>query len=561
MYTCTKNYFSFYKYKFEGIMAVKTKHTIRHIKNQLSKSIVPQGKKSVRHHKAFSKTKKRGRITCLKCKRVLKNRSRKRFGRGLIACRDLRRLKTHCSSCRHSCGGVKKEITETRPNFVFFSDLEGNSNVNRFNHGRELANLNYLQELLDKHKHEEKKTQYIFGGDAWDFGNTVPTNAKDNLSSLHAIKKLQEIDTWHVLGNRDLNKLFIPFWLVLLKDDTHVLNAKNFGGIWDSDYEARTECPNNLRAAIDHILQKMQGVGPIYKGFDNYDEQMPELKYNTQDKPPSLYTYIVETLYKEEHDTQPALFLRHLMYEEGVMYKWIKSGHIVLDFKWNDQLFVVSHGCLPTKHNMRYYDELHQKGFEQYKYEINHQLTTTSSPMLHERCSFIMQYAAMANRNEQLNNIHKNKTNNYLALVELVVLSFSNNDSESPVNSSFIGDQDKITENVQKFIRMNKATEKLVVLHGHRNYSIDTALKYVINENTTVLYYDTSSWRRKSKTPTSLWGKHDMKEVYVDSAILERPISLDVYKTTYNVKKNEFTLMDQKYTREDEREPFSVVAS
>ena len=129
-------------------MTVKNKHTTRRIKNQLNKSIVPQSKKSVRHRKAFSKKKKCGRITCLKCKRVLNNRSRKRFGRGLIASRDLRRLKTHCSSCRHSYGGVNKTINTARPNFVFFSDLEGNSNVNRFKYGGEEANLNYLQELL-----------------------------------------------------------------------------------------------------------------------------------------------------------------------------------------------------------------------------------------------------------------------------------------------------------------------------------------------------------------------------------------------------------------------------
>jgi hypothetical protein len=540
---------------------LKGRRTTRHNKYKLEKSIVSHCKKSVRHHKAFSKKTKCRRITCLKCKRVL-NSSRKQFGSGLIASRDIRRLNTHCSSCRHSCGGATKNFRGATKNFrcdfVFFSDLEGNSNVNRFKYGGDNATLNYLQELLSKHN--AQTTQYIFGGDAWDFGHTRKDDAKEQLSSLYAIQKLQEIDTWHVLGNRDLNKLFIPFWLVLLKDKDQVKEKNNFAGIWDTKYTALSESPQTLQDAIDHILQKMQGVTGSINGFANYDGQMPDLPYDDTNSP-ALYTYIVNRLYEEKHNTQSALFLRHLMYKEGVMYKWIESGHIVLDFEWNGQQFVVSHGCLPTKEKIEYYDTLHTDGFKQYTSEIDHRMVkdagdgrSTTMSRLQERYHCIMQYALMANNNEDFNR----KASNAL-LAELTALSFSNNESKSPVNSSYIGDQEKITQNVIEFRKKNgiDTQKKLVVLHGHRNYSIDTALKYDIDNNTTVLYYDTSAWRRKSKFPTSLWGKRDMTSVYVDSAILEKPTSLSNYSTTYDVNKNTFGLMGQAYTRVNAYSPFA----
>ena len=92
---------------------------------------------------------------------------------------------------------------------MFFSDLEGNANENRFRFGNP-ANLNYLKDL--QRNHPPATTQYVFGGDAWDFGHSDRRNAKRVLSSLYAIQHLQQLNTWHVLGNHDLNKLFIPFW-------------------------------------------------------------------------------------------------------------------------------------------------------------------------------------------------------------------------------------------------------------------------------------------------------------------------------------------------------------
>jgi len=419
--------------------------------------------------------------------------------------------------------------------------------VNRFNYGGDNANLNYLRELLNEH--DVQTTQYIFGGDAWDFGHTNKKCAEEQFSSLHAIKKLQDI-TWHVLGNRDLNKLFIPFWLVLLKDEEQVKDNQNFAGIWDTDYTALQESPNTLQDAIDHILQEMQGVKGRINGFANYDGQMPDLPYD-ESTSPSLYTYIVNSLYNEKHDTQSALFLRHLMYEKGVMYEWIKSGHIVLDFEWKDQQFVVSHGCLPTKENIEYYDTLHTEGFEQYKTEIKSNIWESADIILCcNTCKYFVENSANALNNSSKVTICK--------LAELTALSFSNNDSKSPVNSSCIGDQSKITQNVKDFRKKNKIEKqkKLVVLHGHRNYSIDTALKYDIGDNTTVLYYDTSAWRRKSKRPTSLWGKSDETLVYVDSAILEKPTTLSNYSTAYDLKENTFMLMGQAYKRKKDICPF-----
>ena len=52
-----------------------------------------------------------------------------------------------------------------------------------------------------------------------------------------------------------------------------------------------------------------------------------------------------------------------------------------------------------------------------------------------------------------------------------------------------------------------------------------------------------------------------MKEVYVDSAILETETPLNNYTTEYDAKAHTFKLMKQPYTRKDERKPFSVVAS
>ena len=77
-------------------------------------------------------------------------------------------------------------------------------------------------------------------------------------------------------------------------------------------------------------------------------------------------------------------------------------------------------------------------------------------------------------------------------------------------NASCIGDAQRVQQNVSTFRRRNHVSKdiSLVVLHGHRNYSIDTPLKNTVNSKNTVLFYDTSSWRiHSNKHPTCLWGK------------------------------------------------------
>ena len=74
---------------------------------------------------------------------------------------------------------------------MFFSDLEDNANENRFRFGN-TTNLNYLNDL--QRNHPPATTQYVFGGDAWDFGHSDPTRAKRALSSLYAIQHLQQLD-------------------------------------------------------------------------------------------------------------------------------------------------------------------------------------------------------------------------------------------------------------------------------------------------------------------------------------------------------------------------------
>jgi len=433
----------------------------------------------------------------------------------------------------------QKRLTGNKRSFMFFSDLEGNANENRFRYGN-TTNLNYLNDL--QRNHPPATTQYVFGGDAWDFGHSDPTRAKRALSSLYAIQHLQQLNTWHVLGNRDLNKLFIPFWLILLHDPKRVTQPNYFAGIWDPHYTPLSAPPATLRDAIDHILQKMQGVGPIFKGFDNYDGQMPAYAPTTS-KPSALYDFIVD-LYDahQPHDAQARLFLQHLMCDGGVMYKWIQTGHIVMDMQWTPKTkLIVAHGSLPTAHTMLYYERMHKRGFREYQKAVMKSFVSQTEASAW--CAQLMD-TTYRYRNEKHN---KTKVN---ALVQLATLSIST--ADSPVNASCIGDAKGIQQNVTAFRKRNHVGKDIscVVLHGHRNYSIDTPLKYTVNAKNTVLFYDTSSWRiHSNKHPTSLWGKRPSTALYVESASLNKTVPFADYRTDFAPRENTLVVNGVEYKR------------
>lgn len=172
--------------------------------------------------------------------------------------------------------------------------------------------------------------------------------------------------------------------------------------------------------------------------------------------------------------------------------------------------------------------------------------------------SSVETHGTLATATEEMPNVRylRDKTT-VNALVELV--SLSNSTTDSPVNASCIGDAQRVQQNVSTFRRRNHVSKdiSLVVLHGHRNYSIDTPLKYTVNSKNTVLFYDTSSWRiHSNKHPTCLWGKRSSFTLYVESTSLNKTVLFADYCTDFAPRENTLVVNGVKYRRASTLAPF-----
>ena len=165
----------------------------------------------------------------------------------------------------------------------------------------------------------------------------------------------------------------------------------------------------------------------------------------TTTKPSALYDFIVD-LYNahQPHDAQARLFLQHLMCDGGVIYKWIQTGHIVMDMQWASKTkLIVTHGSLPIAHTMLYYERLHKRGVKEYQKAVSKSFMNQAEASVW--CARLMD-ATYRYRNERHDNKKKPTVN---ALVELV--SLSNSTTDSLVNASCIGDAQRVQQKCVHF--------------------------------------------------------------------------------------------------------------
>ena len=480
----------------------------------------------------------------------------------------MRRKRTRTRDRKHPShrGGHPVETFPQRP-FVFFSDVEGNADGNRFGYpgnstvmkiaGDVKPALNYLKDLLTQF--DEQQYTYVHGGDTLEFSRSGPLHEpnesnKQEFGGLFAVQKLLDIKCKNILGNRDINKLWLPFSLVIIGSAraTHI----DLAGWWYYDAYAPLKGYESLETTLDTLLKNIYGATeggakqPVCNGFDNYRYKMPPLSVKEKDFPKML-TQIKE-LYNEDLESEAMLFLKHLMCESGVIYKWIQAGHICLAFEGSNCNYVFAHGSLPI-HEISYYDTIFNTGFNEYHRILKNGYST-------QECRTFM-----SNARQHHTGNGDGKTLQAFLNLSISHRGYPKNPQEeafSPVNTSFVTNVNGRKENVANFLNANTdfKLKPLIVMHGHRNFSFYTPLKCECFEhNTTVVYCDTSSWREANPQtrPTCIVAHQDGKTVVYSPYVPKDGQLLADYSTILTEENRMLTLNGQQFNRGTLFSPFT----
>jgi hypothetical protein len=413
----------------------------------------------------------------------------------------------------------------------------------------------------------------LYGGDAWDFSRAGDNI--DDFGSLYGIKRLLELKGSGklacVLGNRDLNKLFIPFSLMTSCPPAQYASYTGPNiRYWPAPEKV---VPVNFTSPIlwkdlNTILEDTQGVNMRnkggFQGFDNYCGKMPEIrgegagKVNESNAPKMLKNilehYRVDKselttdapaagrLTPEYKNNQAVLFLCHLMCPSGVMYQWLDLCKICHHFQYARKDVVFSHGCLPEC-SIDKINKLKDAGWTRFTELLEADVEECNA---HDNAvKFLKDLKKEFDTNTPLTSIDefgKIESNDDKTLRYLINLSVPGLQFHSPVNDSMMpadtptdkeASCQKIKDNISKFLEHNPEMSDLVVMHGHVNYqNIDAPLKYDFTrsgKSAMVVYADTSAWRKESDDPSCITFEGD--KIYVHSPYMSKSKQLTEYKT------------------------------